>query len=158
GYPDAIVVNFARHSNTQIAAVERGRADAVFITGPFSWVISLAEARRVARAHAPGVYSVPVPESYFLFLNVHEPPFNDVRVRQALNYAIDRRRVAELAGGGDLARLSCQVIPPGLPGYAPACPFTSAPTPAGNWSAPDLVKARSLVAASGTGGARIQIW
>ena len=57
-----------------------------------------------------------------------------------------------------MAGLSCQVIPPGLPGYAPTCPFTVGATPAGTWAAPDLARARRLVAASGSRGARVQVW
>jgi peptide/nickel transport system substrate-binding protein len=89
---------------------------------------------------------------------VRERPFDDPRVRRALNYAIDRRHMAGLEGGRGLAGLTCQVIPPGLPGYVPACPFTRDPSPGGGWSAPDLTRAHRLIAASGTRGARVQMW
>jgi peptide/nickel transport system substrate-binding protein len=90
-------------------------------------------------------------------MNVHEPPFDDVRVRRALNYAVDRRRLVELGGGSGLMGLTCQVIPPGLPGYAPTCPFTRDASPGGGWSAPDLARARRLIAASGSRGTRVQV-
>ena len=38
-----------------------------------------------------------------------------------------------------MCELSCQVVPPGLPGYAPSCPYTRGASPGGGWSAPDLV-------------------
>ena len=36
---------------------------------------------------------------------------------------------------------SCQVLPPGFPGYKPYCPYTK--NPGAKWSAPDLAKAIS---------------
>lgn len=76
--------------------------------------------------------------------------------RRRLNLAIDRSRVVELLGGSVLADRSCQIIPPGLPGYVPACPYTRSPA-AGVWTGPDLTRARQLVAASGTQGARVDV-
>ena len=116
------------------------------------------QARALPLADPSHLYTGPTLFTHYLFLNVHERPFDDSRVRRALNYAIDRRRMVELAGGSGLAGLSCQVIPPGLPGYAPTCPFTAGATPAGTWVAPDLARARRLIAASGSRGARVQVW
>jgi YVTN family beta-propeller protein len=158
GFSDAITFAFSTHPAAQVAAVQHGRADAIVAAGVSSGQLPLAEDRALALADASHVYTAPAPTISYLFVNVRERPFDDPRVRLALNYAIDRRRIVALAGGSGLASLSCQMIPPGLPGYAPTCPFTRAPTPAGSWSAPDLARARRLVAASGSRGARVTVW
>ena len=93
-----------------------------------------------------------------MFLNVRRPPFDDVRVRRALNYAVDRRRIVEIAGGPELAQPKCQMLTPGLPGYQPYCPYTLNPSDAGTWAAPDVAKAERLIAASGTRGAKVTVW
>jgi peptide/nickel transport system substrate-binding protein len=141
-----------------VAAVQHGRADAIVAAGVSSGELPLAEDRALALTDANHLYTAPAPTLSYLFVNVRERPFDDPRVRRALNYAIDRRRMVALAGGSGLASLSCQMVPPGLPGYAPTCPFTRNPTPAGTWSAPDLTRARRLIAASGSRGARVHIW
>jgi peptide/nickel transport system substrate-binding protein len=158
GFPDTITVSISSDAAAQAAAVQRGRADAVVLNGAFGNLLPIAQGRTLALTAASRVHTAPEPNTNWLFLNVHEPPFDDLRVRRALNYAVDRRRLVELAGGQGLAELSCQVIPPGLPGYAPSCPFTRDASPGGGWSAPDLARARRLVAASGTRGARVRVW
>ncbi len=47
-------------------------------------------------------------------LNTHRPLFRDVRLRQAVNYAIDRRKLAEIAGD---MQPTDQYLPPGMPGF-----------------------------------------
>jgi len=49
------------------------------------------------------------------------------------------------------------VLPPGIAGYAPYCPYTVRPNASGIWKAPDLAEARRLVAASGTKGTRVVV-
>jgi hypothetical protein len=42
----------------------------------------------------------------------------------AINYAVDRGRVAELFGTHETHEPTCQMLPPGFPGYVPACRYT----------------------------------
>ena len=51
-------------------------------------------------------------------LNTTEPPFDDVKVRQAFNYAIDRQTLASTLLQ-DLVVPAAGILPPGFPGYNP---------------------------------------
>ncbi len=55
--------------------------------------------------------------SYF-GMNFEEPPFDDVKVRQALNYAIDRQTLAEVLLN-NVVTPAKGILPPGFPGYNP---------------------------------------
>lgn len=44
------------------------------------------------------------------------PPFDDVRVRQAIGLAVDWRRLATLAGSGGTLQVANSMVPPGIPG------------------------------------------
>ena len=50
----------------------------------------------------------------------------DVNVRRAVNLAVDRRVAVDVTGGPDAGDPTCQVLPAGLPGRRPVCPFTVA--------------------------------
>jgi peptide/nickel transport system substrate-binding protein len=103
----------------------------------------------------PGqLHSNPTLATAYIWLNTRVPPFNDVRVRQALNYAVDRNRMATLAGGA----LTCQVLPPNFEGYRRFCPYTIQPSPNGTHTGPNVAKAKRLVAASGTRGQTVTLW
>lgn len=134
----------------EVRAVERGHGDLVLEGVPNSHVREV-ETRFAAQAHP---YRQ-IDTDYFP-LNPRVPPFDDVRVRQALNYALDRRRLAALASPPALP--TCQLLPPGLFGYRRYCSYTRNPQPDGRYSGPDLEKAKRLVAASGTAGQTVTIW
>ena len=105
---------------------------------------------------ASQLFVTPAPATDELVLNTRVAPFTDVRVRRALNYAVDRAKVAGLLG--QYNHPSCQALPPYLPGYRPYCPYTLDPNPAGVWHAPNLAEAERLIAASHTRGTPITIW
>ena len=127
-------------------------------SGLFGGPLSPEQIARLTLRHADLVHSAALPQVEWMFLNIRRPPFDDVRVRRALNYAVDRGHIVELAGGPELAQPTCQGLAPGLPGYESYCPYTLDPNPAGTWSSPDLAKAQRLIAASGTAGAKVTVW
>ena len=101
----------------------------------------------------------PYAASLAMYLNTRVPHFDDPRVRRALGYAVDRRKVRQLylrAAGP--AEISCQLLPPNFPGYQPYCPYTLDPSPSGEWTAPDRETAARLIKESGTSGKKVTVW
>jgi YVTN family beta-propeller protein len=153
GYPDRIDFQIGGNSERSVTAVERGKADLIVEALPADRI------EEVKAQYASQLHVNPIPVTFFLFLNTRAPPFDDVRVRRALNYAIDRGAVIRLAPGGPgFAHPTCQVLPPNVLGYRPYCPYTLNQTPSGAWTAPNLAEARRLIAASHTRGMTITIW
>jgi YVTN family beta-propeller protein len=150
GYADEIVFRIGRESWKDVMDVARGRID---LSGVPPERVGEVRARYSRQLHVE-----PDRATVFLFLDTTQAPFVDVRVRRALNYAIDRRRIVELGGGPDLRQPTCQVIVPDVPGYVRYCPYTLDPRPTGEWTAPDLAKARRLIRASGTHGRKVTVW
>ena len=100
GYPNVIRLVHMADPRQEQSAVTAGRADLVNISdeglpyGPL-------DIRYPARVHS-GLKLATV----YLFLNTRRPPFNSLKARQAINYAIDRGRIIQL-------------LHLGLPGQAP---------------------------------------
>ena len=150
GYPDQIIWKIGARPAAAVTAVERGRADYT-LDGPSPGRLTEVQTRFASQLHPD-----PNDITAALFFNTQVAPFNDVRVRQALNFAIDRGKVARMIGLQ--AQPTCQLLPPYVPGYRRYCPYTLDPNRTGTWSGPDLARARSLIAASHTRGMRITIW
>ena len=152
GNPDEILWRFGLSAEREIRAIEQGRADWMADNVPASLL------SRLATRFASQLHSYPTTDTEFLQFNTNRPPFDDVRVRKALNLAVDRRIVVQIAGGPQAAVPTCQLLPAGVPGYRRYCPYTRTPTASGAWTGPDLARAKRLVAASGTRGAGITVW
>ena len=150
GFPDRIIWRFGLTPAQEAAAIEAGRAD--WMVDPPPDVATL-----IAR-YDRQVHINPLPGIAYAAFNVTVPPFNNVRVRQAVSLAADRNAAVTALGGPGAAEPTCQIIPPGLPGYRPYCPYTADPTASGTWVGPDLARARRLVAASHTAGMRVVVW
>jgi YVTN family beta-propeller protein len=151
GNPNAIIWKAAPSTSAAVLDVEHGRADW------FAGLIPGGLYRQLALAEPDQLHSSPAFIVEFGTLNAHLAPFNDLRVRQALNYAVDRKKIARMYGGPSFATPTCQPLTPGMPGYVRYCPYTLSPRRDGAWAAPDLGKARRLVSESGTRGETIII-
>ena len=141
GYPDEIVFKLNVPLREQIAAVASGQADIADLS-----ISGSAEIARLRTRFGSRLHSDPGPFVVFTFLNSRVPPFDDVRVRRALNLAVDRDAIVRTLGGDTRASPTCQILPANYSGYEPYCPYER-----------DLDEARRLVSASGTRGQEIVI-
>lgn len=151
GYPNRILVYSNGTRTSDIEAVLHGRADYTFDQ-------PTAGQLHTIRLQYPGLLHIePLPNTDSLDLNTRLAPFNDRRVRQALNYAVNRKTIVILYGGREDAFPTCQIIPVTIPGHQAYCPYTLDPKASGRWTGPDLARARQLVAASGTRGESVTV-
>ena len=150
GSPNRIVWTLAPSPQRERTEIETGKAD--WTDDPLPSVTSF-------QARFPNQVRVTtVPALLYAAFNTKAAPFNDPRVRRAFSLAADRSRLVSLLGGPDYAAPTCQILPPGVPGYKRYCPFSVDASPSGVWVGPDLAAARRLVAASGTTGMRVTVW
>ena len=124
----------------------------LYETGKVDWITKVAPliARELFKADPPRNDFNPDAQfgTYFYSFNTSRKPFDDVRVRQALVLALDRREIVTTACAGELPARS--FTPPGLPDYEPPeCENTN------------LEKAKRLLAEAGypdgTGFPKIEI-
>jgi peptide/nickel transport system substrate-binding protein len=83
--------------------------------------------------------------TYYYFMNNRVAPFDNVKVRQAVNFAINREALVRIYGG--LATPTENVLPPTYPQYKKL-----------NLYPYNLAKAKQLIAASGDKGASVTVW
>jgi peptide/nickel transport system substrate-binding protein len=152
GFVDRIVVRIVAPED-MADEVMAGRAD--YVVNPP--LIPPDDLHRVTTQFTEQVHTYTRAGTFGFFLNTQLAPFDDVGVRKALNFAVDRQRVLELFPFPG-SKITCQILPPGTAGYRPYCPYTVDPNAKGTWTAPNLARARELIAASGTEGTKVTVW
>jgi peptide/nickel transport system substrate-binding protein len=93
--------------------------------------------------------------TYYFFMNSRTPPFDDPKVREAVNWGIDKPGLARIFAGETTP--GCSFLPPGMPGYdedidVKDCPFGDPNKP------PDLEKARQMIKDAGVDGMDVTVW
>lgn len=140
GHVDQIEVDVLRNPSTQVDDVESGRSD---------WMGNPPPADRYAevksRYEGTQFKVEPTISTYFFWMNTRQPPFDDVKVRQAVNYAVDARALERIYAGQITG--THQILPPGMPGYEQ---FDLYPH--------SLAKAKELVAAAKPSGREVTVW
>ncbi len=142
---DEIVYEFGSTPESALAKVEAGEADYYSNTADFD-LIPRADVERLDRlygahseaasAGAQRLFVTPQLAVYSLVLNTARPLFDDVRIRRAVNFAVDRRAMAREPFPDATGRPTDQLLPPGLPGYSDVAIY-----PLGG---PDVARARAL--------------
>ncbi len=104
-------VNFMLAVGSPMTMYETGELDAVSVYP--------ADIERVSDPSNPlskELSTTPVLSLFYIGFNVQKPPFDDQKVRQAFNYAIDKDKYVEVV----LKKMQAQakgILPPGMPGY-----------------------------------------
>jgi YVTN family beta-propeller protein len=148
GFPDRITWKFvAPGLDAQVRLVQHGGMDvAANLVTPS---LAKEELEALAVNHPSQLHVTPTALTVFFFLNTRVAPFTDVRVRRAVNDAVDRSAVARLLGPGFSP--TCQILPPDFPSYRRTCPY-----PAGDASA--LAGARRVVRETGAADTPVTVW
>jgi oligopeptide transport system substrate-binding protein len=86
------------------------------------------------------VFTGTLPATTYLWMNNTVAPFDNVKVRQAVNFAISRQAILRVWGGPSQGATTDQVLPPTMPGWAQASLYPPTGDPA---------KAKALLQESG---------
>ena len=83
--------------------------------------------------------------TFYFVMNNRAAPFDNLKVRQAVNYAIDRQAMVRVQGG--LASTTQNILPPTYPSYKKL-----------NLYPHNLAKAKSMIKAAGVAGQSVTVW
>lgn len=103
---------YVKEPSNQELFLKTGQAD-IALQVPLKDMADLAKDPNVQVLQAPSI------NIFYIAINTQRKPFNDVRVRQALNYAINKENLIRYVQFGYGRQLKSP-IPEGMPGYDPS--------------------------------------
>jgi peptide/nickel transport system substrate-binding protein len=139
GNPDKIVFKIVEDDAAALQQVINGQGDWDFHPIPTDRLAS------VQQKYGDRLKIYTPANTYYFFMNTRVKPFTDLKVRQAVNYAIDRQALVRIYGG--LATPTQNVLPPTYPQYKKISMY-----------AHDVAKAKQLVQQSGMAGMKVTVW
>jgi peptide/nickel transport system substrate-binding protein len=142
-YLEQVIFQPVPDENQKVVLLQAGQVD-FSDTIPLPRVKDIqAGGKIVVQGIAPGMS----PSSYFMELKTDTPPLNDVRVRQAINYAIDRRSQLDVTFG--VGTIKSNPVPPKHWAFDPQ---------ATSYDQRDVNKAKQLLAQAGhSSGLNLQL-
>lgn len=140
GNPDRVVWDIVPSATVALRRVLSGRDDWMSY-----YPIPSKRLPAIERRYRRRLVVFTPPNLLYFFMNTRVPPFDSLKVRRAVNYAISRPWLKHLAGG--LARTTENILPPGYPSFRRHRLYPH-----------DLRKARRLVRESGYWGRRVVVW
>jgi len=132
-YLDAIDLKFAASASTAVLQLQRGDIDVLGSNIPSADYVRLSNDPKWKKQ----IFTAPQVAWFYVFMNVKVKPFDNVKVRQAINYAIDTEKIQKLQYGQ--AQALDQIYPVGMPGHVDGAQFYTH----------DPAKAKQLLAEAG---------
>jgi peptide/nickel transport system substrate-binding protein len=140
GHVDKIKIEVLRNPQTEVNDVESGKLDWMQNEVPSDRYQSV-----LSKFEGSQFRVEPTVSTYFFWLNTTQAPFNDVKVRQAVQYAVNPAAIERIYSGR-MKGLQ-QILPPGMPGYQEL-----------NLYPYDLKKAKELIAEADPSDREITVW
>ena len=110
GHFDKIEISVVRNDSTQVNEIEQNKTMWMQPPPPadrYAEVKDRYEGTQLRIEHPINVY--------YFWMNTRKPPFDDVEVRQAVNYAVDPAALERIYAGSLAA--THQILPEGMPGH-----------------------------------------
>jgi len=140
GHVEKIKLEVRSNPITQVDEVEKGQVD---------WMKNPPPPERYAevrdRYEGTQFREEPTISIYYFWMNTQTPPFDDPRVRRAVNYAVDAEALERIFAG--TLEATQQVLPPLMPGYRK---FELYPH--------NLAKAKKLIAEAAPADRKVTVW
>jgi peptide/nickel transport system substrate-binding protein len=140
GHVDKIEIGVVRNDSTQVNNVERGKTDWMQPPVPADQYAAIKDKYEGTQFRADQPINL-----YYFWMNTAEPPFDDLKVRQAVNYAVNTEALERIYSGSLAA--THQILPPAMPGHKEyeLYPY-------------NLTKAKALLAEANPSDREITVW
>jgi peptide/nickel transport system substrate-binding protein len=109
---DKVIWRGIAEDSTRIAALERGEVDLITFV-PSTYADRIKANKNLVLRQVPGL------RGFGIYFDGRKPPFSDKRVRQALNYAVDKDAIVHHILGGYASKLGGQLLTPAYAGWNP---------------------------------------
>jgi peptide/nickel transport system substrate-binding protein len=140
GHVDRIEITVVRNDSTEVNEVEQGRSNWMQTTIPADRYAAVKSKYEGTQFRVEQTIS-----NYFFWMNTTRPPFDDLKVRQAVNYAVSGEALERIYAGS--LKANQQILPPGMPGYKKIELYPY-----------NLAKAKRMVAEANPSDREITVW
>jgi peptide/nickel transport system substrate-binding protein len=140
GHVDKIEIEVNRNQSTQVNDIESGKLNWIFDPPPTDRYTEVKE-----KFEGTQFKPEPTISTYYFWMNQSTEPFNNQKVREAVNYAVDPAALERVYTGQIVG--TQQILPPGMPGYEKIELFPH-----------NVKKAKELIAESGVKDKEVTVW
>ena len=140
GHVDKIEIEVQRNQSTQVNDIESGKLNWIFDPPPTDRYQEVKE-----KFEGSQFKPEPTISTYYFWMNQTQEPFNNQKVREAVNYAVDPAALERIYTGQIVG--TQQILPPGMPGYEKIELFPH-----------NVKKAKELIAESGVKDKEVTVW